>query len=427
MTKKKEEQIDHTTGYKGILIINPEEKKKCYFIYCRYGKDPITGKSIVIHKKRDTDGSRIYSINRAVEYLNELKSEIDKSMKLNFKDRMTYADFMNNHYIPSYKMKVQENTFSTRVQNLELMRNRYGHLALNEFTVQHALDFKSYLINEKKKRKNGKAVNTYSQATASLMFGMFRNTLNTAVRLGYLDINELMREEAIPKGRASVAIWTKNDFEKVINQVYIANYYQHLHLVMLWVYFTTGIRVNEGCALYWEDIDFEKKTMSINHMLIMKNKNDFYRKDGTKTKNGIRTLSLDDDTIEILKQWKKRQNEKCESQFVFSRDGQPTASGTIGKIIKRYAKLANVPEIQTKGLRHSHASYVINEFNIDILMLSERLGHSGPEITLRHYAKYYKSRDKEVANHITGNIKLETSNKDNLNFQGNGAINKDML
>ena len=41
---------------------------------------------------------------------------------------------------------------------------------------------------------------------------------------------------------------------------------------MLWIYFITGIRVNEGCALQWYDIDFEKKRLRVHHMLIIKNK-----------------------------------------------------------------------------------------------------------------------------------------------------------
>lgn len=41
---------------------------------------------------------------------------------------------------------------------------------------------------------------------------------------------------------------------------------------------------------------------------------------------------------------------------------------TIGRIIKRYSKLAGVTRIQAKGLRHSHASYLINEFNVSVLV-----------------------------------------------------------
>ena len=42
---------------------------------------------------------------------------------------------------------------------------------------------------------------------------------------------------------------------------------------------------------------------------------------------------------------------------------------TIARTIQRFAKLAKAHRIQAKGLRHSHASYHINEFNISVLIL----------------------------------------------------------
>ena len=78
---------------------------------------------------------------------------------------------------------------------------------------------------------------------------------------------------------------------------------------MLWLYFCTGVRVNEGTAIWWNDIDFEKKELRVAHMLIMTNKNNWQRQNHTKTDAGLRIVTLDDDTIQILKAWKERQSE----------------------------------------------------------------------------------------------------------------------
>lgn len=43
----------------------------------------------------------------------------------------------------------------------------------------------------------------------------------------------------------------------------------------------------------------------------------------------------------------------------------------ITRVIERYSKLAGVKRIQIKGLRHRNASYLINEFNVLILILSK--------------------------------------------------------
>lgn len=63
-----------------------------------------------------------------------------------------------------------------------------------------------------------------------------------------------------------MSYWTKEDFEKVINQIYIEDFYEHLNFVMLWVYYMTGIRVNEGTALCWNDVDLKNKRLRVLHM-----------------------------------------------------------------------------------------------------------------------------------------------------------------
>lgn len=80
---------------------------------------------------------------------------------------------------------------------------------------------------------------------------------------------------------------------------------------MLWTYFTTGIRINEGMGLFWNDIDFAKKRMRVHHMLILKSRKNWQRNAYTKTSDGKRIISLDDDTIAILKHWKKRQKKSA--------------------------------------------------------------------------------------------------------------------
>ncbi len=100
---------------------------------------------------------------------------------------------------------------------------------------------------------------------------------------------------------------------------------------------------------------------------------------------------------------------------------------TIFRIITRYSKLAGVKKIQAKGLRHSHASYLINEFNVSVLVLSQRMGHSSPEITLKHYSHLWSGTDAEIAKKISGNIKIEIANSTKLKFNGNQSVNNKII
>jgi integrase family protein len=196
---------------------------------------------------------------------------------------------------------------------------------------------------------------------------------------------------------------------------------------MLWLYYVTGIRVSEGLALYWSDIDFSKKTLRVHHNLIMNSKKDYTRSLTLKTENSKRIISLDDDTIKILKEWKNRQHKLTNSSFIMSYDGTPLHRCIVGRIINKYSKLAGVHKIQAKGLRHSHASYLINEHNADILVISKRLGHSSPEITLKHYSHLWGNNDRSIADMITGNINIKFSNESKSKFLGNQHISKNIL
>ena len=59
-------------------------------------------------------------------------------------------------------------------------------------------------------------------------------------------------------------------------------------------------RQNEGCALQWNDVDFDKQRLRVHHMLIVKNKKEWTRNSYSKTKDGRRMISLDKDTIDAV-------------------------------------------------------------------------------------------------------------------------------
>ena len=68
--------------------------------------------------------------------------------------------------------------------------------------------------------------------------------------------------------------------------------------------------------------------------------------------------------------------------------------------------------------------HLINEFNVSVLVLSQRMGHSSPEITLKHYAHMWNGADTEIAAKITGNINIETANETKVKFNGNQSLKK---
>lgn len=391
------------------------DKNGQYYYEVSLGTDNITGKRIKRKARKNANGKKFSSAKEAYAEAIRVKNDYLQSHGYSNYD-MTYEQFMNTTYLPYYQSEVSEHTFSTRQPAIKLVIKRFGKKKLKDISIRDVQNFRTWLLS-----KNG---GNYSQAYASLTFGMFRKTLEFAVAMQFIDTNISMKVKAIPKGKTHSQIWTKQDFEDIISCICIDDFYEHLCFVLLWLYFCTGIRVNEGTALWWNNIDFDKKLLTVNHMLIITNKSKWIRQNHTKTDSGLRTISLDDDTVNILKNWKERQKGIGRVNFVLSYDGNPMLKSTISRIIKRYAKLANVPEIQAKELRHSHASYLINELNASVLIVSKRLGHSSPEITLKHYAHLWSGVDKELAGEMTGLISINHASQSMVNFSGNQSLSK---
>lgn len=409
-------KMQQTTKYPGVFKDLNSDK---FFFQTELGTDRITGKRVRRKGRKDTSGRPFLTASAANKELTRLKRDYYQANGFaNFK--MTYAQFMHQVYIPAYKTEVEESTFLTRKKSFDRIINRFGKKTLRSINVDDVQDFRTYLLTPLEENGAG-----FSQSYAGLVFGVFRQTLDMAVRMQYLEVNISKRVKSIPKGKAIVPYWTKEEFEKVIGKIYVNDFFEHLSFVMLWVFFMTGLRVNEGFALWWDNVDFENKVLQVHHMLVLKSKKDWKRNGYTKTESGKRSIALDDDTISVLLAWKQRQTTVGlghENDFIFSYDGMPMIKSTLANIITRYSKAAGVKRIQGKGLRHSNASYLINQLNVSVLVLSQRLGHSSPEITLRHYAHMWVGADTEIAKEMAGTIKVEMAAKSSVKLVGNMPV-----
>lgn len=164
-------------------------------------------------------------------------------------------------------------------------------------------------------------------------------------------------------------------------------------LYPLWrLYCWTGIRRGEGVALKWKDINFKTNTMSIRRA-----SDSGLRKSIKKTKtNKPRVLVLDPATLEILKAHKFFRAElgltfvQPES-FVFGNlDGTVRNPGDVGErwsrtLAKAQKDLPDLNTITLKGLRHSHATHLL-EAGVNSKVVQERLGHSDISTTLNIYS-----------------------------------------
>lgn len=156
----------------------------------------------------------------------------------------------------------------------------------------------------------------------------------------------------------------------------------------------------------WQDIDFIKGTIDINKTVSIGYHNKVIITDG-KTKSSNRTIALDKETIQELKQWKQEQarellkrgyNAMNKKQLVFSnRYNRHLEKNIINKKLYMYSKACNLPRITPHGLRHTHATLLF-ESGASIKQVQTRLGHRNARITIDIYTHITKDKRDEIPN-----------------------------
>ena len=162
-----------------------------------------------------------------------------------------------------------------------------------------------------------------------------------------------------------------------------------------------GLRCGECQALQFKDINFEKKTISINKTLTSKIKGEKWTISSPKTKNSTRVLPLSENVLNGLKMMSdnaKKYKNYSDEWFVFG-NTVPFRENTIQFRKNKYCVLSDVKRIRIHDFRHSCASLLINN-GASIMLVSKYLGHSNVSVTLNTYTHMYKSELENITNLI---------------------------
>lgn len=172
---------------------------------------------------------------------------------------------------------------------------------------------------------------------------------------------EIGEKSSIPLAKDSAAI-TKEELNRLLSLMKEES--NRKAYVTIHVLAFTGMRIGELTALTWEDVDFDKKEMTINKSIGRGVANNLYEK---STKTGVsRTISLDDETINLLKEWQidlkntLGRRFKNKNQLVIPNEEnnylQPTKTRKwLNYVIDKY----KLPPLTAHGLRHTHTSMLI--------------------------------------------------------------------
>lgn len=365
-------------------MIKEYEKKdgKKYWMFKAYlGIDPATGKKLYTTRR----GFKTQKEAKIAKSRLELQAQDNKYTP---EKNYTFIE-IQEMWFEEYKSTVRESTLS-RVKFLfdKNIFQYFGNKKISSFTLAYC----QKTVNKwKDEYATYKALKTYTTAV-----------FDYAVRINVISTNP-MKEVYIPKGKFRKKEKRIKFYESDELKIFLAVAkkdkfplsYSFFRLLAF-----TGIRKGEALALTWEDVDFDRKLLTINKTIARNTKNEIVI-NHPKTQSSVREISLDDITLDILKKWRQDQrkyllsyghNSLRPNQIIFaSKNNNHLDPIRPNNIHKRLCKESGIKDITIHGFRHTHCSLLF-EAGLSIQDVRNRLGHSDIQTTMNIYAHVTKKQ-----------------------------------
>ncbi|MCI3029776.1 site-specific integrase [Desemzia sp. C1] len=358
-----------------------------YMFKVYLGINPLTGKQI------DTTRRGFKTSKEAKLALSRLKLEAEKGFKV--KNKTTFQEVYELWYKSAYESTVKE---TTRVKTKELFKNHilpaFGSLQVDKITVRYCQEMVNDWCERLVKYKNMK-----NYTSKVLDYAIMLETIN----------DNPMKKIVVPKREKKVDEEKLENFYSKDELVTFLNccknnlrmkWYTLFHLLAY-----SGFRKSEALALTWNDINFKDNTISITKAVGRGEGNRLYIKD-PKNEASERTISIDEVTMNVLREWKKVQavdllklgfNANNEVQLLFSNfmNELVDPNHTVRRINLVIEKNA-LTKITTHGLRHTHCSLMF-ESGAKPEVVMERMGHSDIQTTMNIYTHVTKKSKDDTA------------------------------
>ena len=278
---------------------------------------------------------------------------------------------------------------------------RIGHLRLGALSSAKLSALYGELLRSG--RHDGKG--GLSARSVAYTHRIVTHALKDAVSWGLLARNPAAHVDPPRVARPEMQVWTQKEVQRFLVSVADDRFYA------LWtVLLATGLRRGEALGLRWDDVDLDRRRLSIQRAVTVVDYEIVVSE--PKTARGRRSVSIDPTTAAVLFAHRKRQLEERmawgpawqDSGYVFTtEDGRVLHPQRVTQVFKRLASEAGLPPIRLHGLRHTAATLALTA-GIHPKVVSERLGHATVGITLDTYSHVGEGLQEEAATRVAGLI-----------------------
>ncbi len=352
------------------------------------GRDPVTGKTIYKNVLGKTQA----------ETKAKLKLAIQESIEVDIirAERYTVGQWMDVWFENCAKIKVRPSSHQTYRGYIDNhIKPNIGKIPLNKLSSLHLQKLYKKLLTggrveriEAKKQPKGlsaKTVRNINQVISSAMdFAKDQKFISSNPTDGCA-LPKLEHQEMKTLPMEQLTSFLREARESGVFEMY-------------YIELATGLRRGELLGLKWEDIALQQGSLRVQRQICRINGK--IVEAPLKTKNAYRTLPLSADSIEVLKEQRKKAGN---SAYVFpSSTGGPISPDSDLHMLHRVLKRAGLPKVRFHELRHTFATLALQN-GVDIKTVSAILGHYSAGFTLDTYTHVTTSAKKEAANTM-GNI-----------------------
>jgi len=304
---------------------------------------------------------------------------------------IAFDEYFEN-WLDTYKTNISNNTLERYKVTLKTLRQYFGGVPIQKITKRSYQEFLNK-YGETHSKNSVKKINTH-----------IRSAVKTAIEEGYIRID--FTRGAVIGGKSG-----KSKEEKYLNygesKRLLKALYEKLdegliyYLLLLGL--TSGMRFGEMVGLTRKDFDFNNNTISINKTWgYYGNMHEGWGP--TKNEQSNRVISMDPKTMKAFDDLFQKTPDNVLRLVFYSPHSKykvisnNAANKALGKILKEL----DIEPISVHGLRHTHASVLLYE-GVSIYYVSERLGHSGIDVTMNTYShviKELRQRDEKLASNI---------------------------
>jgi integrase len=309
--------------------------------------------------------------------------------------RRSVAEYLVHEWLPAKRATVKATTLASyRLHVNAYIVPQLGAVRLSSLRAPQLNAFYAELLEHG--RCNG--AGALSPKTVRNIHGTLHKALDDAVRWGRIARNPAALADP-PKGASpEMRIWTAEQLRAFLEHVRDDRLVAAWHLLA-----TTGMRRGELLGLRWADVDLDGGFLSVRQTRVSV---DYEVSVGTpKTERGTRTVALDPVTTAVLREHRARQLEErlvwgpawSDSGLIFTREnGTEIHPQRLSQYFRRLATSSGLPPIRLHDVRHSYATALIKAGQ-PIKIVSQRIGHASPTITMAIYQHVLPSDDVEAA------------------------------